>query len=46
MKNFGKARNPAATAWLAVGGLLALGLTILFFQELPSLRRELRIMRM
>jgi len=46
MKNTEKRRTVASTAWLAVGGLLALGLTILFIQEMPSIRRELNIMRM
>jgi hypothetical protein len=39
-------RNPAATAWLALGGLVALGLTIMIVRELPAMRREWRMMRM
>ena len=36
----------AAKAWLAVGGLMALGLAALFIRELPAMRRELKLMRM
>ncbi len=39
-------RNPAARAWLAFGGLLAVGFAFLVVRELPSMRRELRLMRM
>ncbi len=39
-------RNPIAKAWLAVGGLLAVGLAVMFFREIPSMRRELQLMRM
>jgi hypothetical protein len=38
--------NFAANAWIALGGLLALGTAILMIRELPAMRRELRIMRM
>jgi hypothetical protein len=38
--------SPAAKAWLAVGGLVALGLALLFVREMPSMRREFRIMSM
>jgi hypothetical protein len=38
--------NPAATAWLIFGGLLALGATMLIVRETPAMRRELRIMKM
>jgi hypothetical protein len=41
-----KCCSTAEKAWLAFGGLLALGLTLLFIREIPSLRRELRIMKM
>jgi len=41
-----KSKNPAALAWYAFGGLLALGLAYLAISEVPSMRRELRIMRM
>ena len=41
-----KTSNPAATAWYIVGGLVALGLTVLFVRELPAMRRELRMMKM
>jgi hypothetical protein len=39
-------RNGAQIGWLAVGGLLALGMTYFFIRELPAVRRELHIMRM
>ncbi|HZR15945.1 MAG TPA: hypothetical protein VFE51_01340 [Verrucomicrobiae bacterium] len=39
-------RNPVATAWLAFGGLLVVGMAFLVVRELPSMRRELRLMRM
>ncbi len=39
-------KNAAVAAWIALGGLLALGFTVLFAREIPSLRRELRLMRM
>jgi hypothetical protein len=39
-------RNTASIAWFALGGLLAVGFTVLVARELPSMRRELRIMRM
>jgi hypothetical protein len=41
-----KSTNPAALAWVAFGSLIALGITALFVRELPSIRRELRILRM
>jgi hypothetical protein len=41
-----KNSNPAATAWYILGGLMALGLTILVVREFPAMRRELRMMRM
>ncbi len=39
-------RNPAALAWIAFGGLIALGAGLLVARETPSIRRELRLMRM
>lgn len=39
-------RNPAATAWYAFGGLLALGLAWFVVRELPAMRREWRMIRM
>lgn len=39
-------RNPAACAWLAFGGLLALGAAFMFVREIPAMRRELHILRM
>jgi len=41
-----KTLNPAATAWFILGGMMALGLTIMVLRELPAMRRELRIARM
>ncbi|HWH71325.1 MAG TPA: hypothetical protein VNT26_18215 [Candidatus Sulfotelmatobacter sp.] len=38
--------SSARTAWLALAGLVALGITVLMVSEFPSMRRELRIMRM
>ncbi len=47
MKRFRKEpKNTAKTAWVALGGLLALGLTFIVVQEFPSMRREARLMRM
>ncbi len=39
-------RSPAATAWYVLGGLVAVGAAFMFFRELPSMRREMRLMRM
>lgn len=36
----------AVRAWWAFGGLLALGVTMMIVRELPSMRRELRLIRM
>lgn len=36
----------ASKAWVALGCLVALGLTVLFVREIPAVRRELRLMRM
>jgi hypothetical protein len=33
-------------AWLVFGGLLALGLIAMTLRELPSMRRELKLLRM
>ena len=46
MKHRLKKYGPAAQAWMAFGGLLAAGLVLLALREIPSMRRELRIMRM
>jgi len=40
------ARSALARAWLAVGGLLVLGAAVVIVRELPSMRREMRLMRM
>ncbi len=41
-----RSKTPASMAWLAVGGLFAFGLTFLIVRELPSIRREIHLMRM
>jgi hypothetical protein len=38
--------HPAVLAWLAFGSLLALGFAWMTARELPSMRREARLMRM
>lgn len=38
--------SPIAKAWLAFGGLLVVGVAVLFVREIPSMRRELRLIRM
>lgn len=43
MKANGKQCSAAAKAWWALGGLVVVGLTIMFINEYPSLRRELKI---
>ncbi len=32
--------------WMACGGLLLVGVAVLFVREIPSMRREWRLMRM
>jgi len=44
-KTFRK-ENTAKNAWIAFGGLLALGLIAMTVRELPSMRRELKLLRM
>ena len=39
-------RNPAAAAWWAFGGVVALGLAFMFVREIPAMRRELHLLRM
>lgn len=50
MKEMTRRRNGnmqmLANAWLAFGGLLALGVVVLAVREIPALRREARILRM
>ncbi len=38
--------STARNAWIAFGGLLALGVILMTVRELPSMRRELLLMRM
>ncbi len=33
-------------AWIAFGGLLAVGIIAMTIREIPSIRRELRLLRM
>lgn len=40
-----RAKN-AVRAWWVVGGLAALGAAWMFVRELPSMRREMKLMRM
>lgn len=40
------AKHPAVLAWWALGGLVALGVAIMTIRELPSMRREAKLMRM
>jgi hypothetical protein len=39
-------RRPLTKGLIAFSGLLAFGFTLLVLRELPSIRRELRLMRM
>jgi hypothetical protein len=39
-------RNSGGAAWLIFGGLLAMGATMLFMREIPSMRREIHLLRM
>ena len=36
----------ASKMWMALGGLIVVGMTIMFLRETPAMRRELRILRM
>jgi hypothetical protein len=38
--------NTARNAWYLVGGLLALGLIAVTVREIPSIRREMRLLKM
>ncbi len=38
--------STAVKAWWAFGGILALGAAYMIIREVPSMRRELRILRM
>jgi hypothetical protein len=38
--------NTARNAWCVVGGLLALGIIAITVRELPSIRREIRLLKM
>ena len=46
LKNGSGNGNGARNAWLLLGGLLTLGLIIMTVRELPSVRRELKLMNM
>lgn len=36
----------ASKMWMALGGLLAFGMAIMVFREMPAMRREAKILRM
>jgi hypothetical protein len=36
----------ASKMWMALGGLLAVGMAIMFLRETPAMRRELKLMKM
>jgi hypothetical protein len=38
--------NTARNAWYLVGGLLALGFIAMTVREIPSMRREMRLLKM
>lgn len=38
--------NTARNAWIVFGGLLALGFVAMTVREIPSMRREMRLLRM
>jgi hypothetical protein len=38
--------NTARNAWIVFGGLIALGVLAMTVRELPSIRREARLLRM
>jgi hypothetical protein len=38
--------NTAKNAWIAFGGLVALGIIVMTIREIPSMRRELKLLRM
>jgi hypothetical protein len=41
-----KTGRNAVLAWWIVGGLAALGATMMIVHEIPSMRRELKLLRM
>jgi hypothetical protein len=36
----------ASKMWVALGGLIVVGMAIMFLRETPAMRRELKLMRM
>jgi hypothetical protein len=36
----------ASKMWMALGGLIVVGMAIMFLRETPAMRRELKLMRM
>lgn len=38
--------DTAKNAWIALGGLVALGIIFMTVRELPSMAREMKLMRM
>lgn len=41
-----RGETAARSAWLAFGGLLALAAIVMTMRELPSIQREIKLMRM
>lgn len=38
--------SAASKIWMAFGGLIVVGMAIMFLRETPAMRREFRILRM
>lgn len=45
-KKIFRSENTARNAWIVFGGLIALGIVAMTIRELPSMRREIRLMSM
>lgn len=41
-----RSENTAKNAWIMFGGLVALGIVAMTIRELPSMRREIQLLRM
>jgi hypothetical protein len=46
MRKIVRQDNTARNAWIVFGGLIALGIIAITVRELPSIRREARLLRM
>jgi hypothetical protein len=46
LKRIVRKENTARNAWIAFGGLLALGVIFMTVRELPSMAREAKLMSM